>query len=616
MAALTVGALGVVFGDIGTSPLYAMREVFAGAHPLAPSPDRIYGVVSLVFWSLMIVVTLKFVALIMRADNQGEGGIMALISLVQQSPIKTARAKLGLMALGIFGAALFYGDGMITPAVSVLSAIEGMQVVSPSLENLVIPITIGVVTGLFAIQRFGTALVGRMFGPIMAVWFGVLALTGTSEIARHPGILRSLSPTYAAQFLGSEPGTAFLALGSVVLVVTGAEALYADMGHFGRPAIGRAWILAVQPALLLQYAGQGALLLSSPSDVDNPFYRIVPSWGQIPMVVLATIATVIASQAVISGAFSVTRQAVQLGYLPRMAIRHTSATEIGQVYVPAVSWGLFIAVIGLVIGFQSSSNLASAYGIAVTGTLAVDTILAFVVIRMLWKKPLWMVITGATGLLLVDLAFFGANTTKILHGGWFPLVVAALIFIALTTWRRGRELLNERMRSRQIPLDVLIERIVRDPPVRVPGCAVFLASVGTGVPRALLHNLEHNHVLQQKVVLFTARTLNVPFAPDEERLQIEYLGHGLRRVTAAYGFQELPDVPATLRLARDRGLDIDPAGVSYFLNRVSFVSSPIPGMARWRERLFAAMSRNSKSAALFFRIPSEQIVELGMQVDL
>jgi KUP system potassium uptake protein len=616
MAALTIGALGVVFGDIGTSPLYAMREVFAGSHTLAPTPDRVYGVVSLVFWSLMIVVTAKYVAFILRADNHGEGGIMALISLVQGSPIRTRKSKLLLVALGIFGASLFYGDGMITPATSVLSAVEGMEVVNSGLADLVIPITLAVITGLFAIQRYGTGLVGRLFGPVMIVWFTILALTGITEVAGHPGILRALSPSYAAQFAASEPAKAFLALGSVVLVVTGAEALYADMGHFGRGAIRRAWILGVAPALILQYMGQGALILDHPEDVDNPFYRLVPDWGQIPMVFLATLATVIASQAVISGAFSVTRQAIQLGFLPRMGIKHTSSSAMGQIYIPAVSWGLFIAVAGLVLGFRSSSNLASAYGIAVTGTLAVDTILAFVVVRVLWKKPLWLVVIGASFFLAVDLAFFSANTTKIVHGGWFPLAIAAVVFTALTTWRRGRELLGERMRSREIPIDALVDHILKDPPVRAPGCAVFLTAVGKGAPRALLHNLEHNHVLHQKVVFLTARTLNVPIASADERLKIEYLGHGMRRVTALYGFMELPDVPATMREAAAAGLDVDPDNVSYFLNRVTFVPTAIPGMARWRERLFAAMSRNSKSAAHFFKIPSEQIVELGMQVDL
>ena len=616
MAALTVGALGVVFGDIGTSPLYAIREVFDGSHPLAPTPDRVYGVVSLVFWSLMIIVTMKYVWFIMRADNHGEGGIMALISLVQACPLRTRQAKLILVALGIFGASLFYGDGMITPATSVLSAVEGLEVVNSSLQDLVIPITLAVITGLFAIQRHGTHVVGRLFGPVMVLWFTILAITGVSEVAGSPGILRALSPSYAAQFIAADPAKAFFALGSVVLVVTGAEALYADMGHFGRGPIRRAWYVLVFPALLLQYMGQGALLLRHPEDIDNPFYRLVPDWGQIPMVFLATLATVIASQAVISGAFSVTRQAIQLGFLPRMGIKQTSSSEQGQIYIPAVSWGLFIAVAGLVLGFRSSSNLASAYGIAVTGTLAVDTILAFVVARMLWKKSLWLVIVGAAFFLTVDLAFFAANTTKIFHGGWFPLVIAALVFTALTTWRKGRALLAERMKSRGIPIDALVEHIKLDPPVRAPGCAVFLTAVGTGAPRALLHNLEHNHVLHQKVVFFTARTLNVPYAPADQRIMIEYLPLGMRRVTAYYGFAELPDVPATLREAAAKGLDIDPENVSYFVNRVTFVPTKIPGMAPWRERLFAAMSRNSKSAAHFFRIPSERIIELGMQVDL
>ena len=615
-AALTLGALGVVFGDIGTSPLYAMREVFIGSHDLAVTQARVYGVVSLVFWSLMIIVTLKYVAFIMRADNHGEGGIMALISLVQGAPFRTARARAGLIALGIFGAALFYGDGMITPATSVLSAVEGLGVAEPNLDRLVIPITLVIVVGLFAIQRFGTGTVGKLFGPVMVVWFGILATTGVIETAQHPGILRALSPIPGLRFLFNEPGRGFIALGSVVLVVTGAEALYADMGHFGRPAIARAWVFAVLPALLLQYMGQGALILAEPDAVVSPFYRLFPGWAQLPMVLLATMAAVIASQAVISGAFSVTRQAVQLGFLPRMRIRHTSSTEVGQVYVPAVNWGLMVAVVGLVIGFRSSSHLASAYGIAVTGTLAVDTLLAFIVVRLLWRKPLWLVIAGATAFLTVDLTFFAANTTKIVHGGWFPLAIAALVFTALTTWRRGRGLMRERIQEKEIPLANFVRTLSTSPPVRVPGCAVFLTAVEGGTPRALIHNLKHNHVLHQKVVIFTARTLNVPIAPDDARLKVEHLWHGLRRVTASYGFQELPDVPRTLRNAEALGLDIDPDSATYFLNRVSFVSTAKPGMARWRERLFATMSRNSTSAAQFFNIPSEQIAELGMQIDL
>jgi KUP system potassium uptake protein len=615
-AALTLGALGVVFGDIGTSPLYAMREVFVGSHHLAVTQERVFGVVSLVFWSLMVIVTFKYVAFIMRADNQGEGGIMALISLVQGAPFRTARARAGLIALGIFGAALFYGDGMITPATSVLSAVEGLGVAQPSLDRLIIPITLVIIVGLFAIQRFGTGTVGKLFGPVMVVWFGILATTGAIETARHPGILRALSPIPGLRFLFDEPGRGFIALGSVVLVVTGAEALYADMGHFGRPAIARAWVFAVLPALLLQYMGQGALILAEPDAVVSPFYRLFPEWAQLPMVLLATMAAVIASQAVISGAFSVTRQAVQLGFLPRMRIRHTSSTEVGQIYVPAVNWGLMLAVVGLVIGFRSSSHLASAYGIAVTGTLAVDTILAFIVVRLLWHKPLWIVITGAAAFLTVDLTFFAANTIKIVHGGWFPLAIALIVFTALTTWRRGRSLMKERIREKEIPLATFIESLRTNPPIRVPGCGVFLTAVGGGTPRALIHNLEHNHILHQKVVIFTARTLNVPIAPVDGRLQVEHLWHGLRRVTASYGFQEIPDVPETLRAAEALGLDIDPDSATYFLNRVSFVSTPKPGMARWRERLFAMMSRNSTSAAQFFNIPSEQIAELGMQIDL
>jgi KUP system potassium uptake protein len=615
-AALTLGALGVVFGDIGTSPLYSIQTVFSGVHTITPERDTVYGVLSLVFWSLTIIVSIKYVTFIMRADNEGEGGIMALIALVQKSPMRTARAKWGLMALGIFGASLFYGDGMITPAISVLSAVEGLKVASPSLESYVVPFTIVIVVILFAIQRFGTGAVGALFGPVMLIWFTTIGVLGLVEIRHEPEIVKALLPTYAIQFFLDHGLTAFLALGSVVLAVTGAEALYADMGHFGRSPIRRAWFGLVIPALFLNYMGQGALIISNPTYVDNPFYRLVPAWGQLPMVFLATVATVIASQAVISGAFSVTRQAVQLGFLPRLTIRHTSAKEMGQIYVAAINWFLFVAVIALVVGFQSSAHLASAYGIAVTGTLAIDTILFCVVVRMIWRKPLWVAVAAGAGFLFVDLGFFSANLTKIVHGGWFPLLVAAVVFLTLMTWRRGRDTVIARMRESEMPITQFIEEVNEHPPLRVPGSAVFLTATGGGTPRALLHNVEHNHVLHEHVVLFTAQTLGVPHVDEAERLLLEPLGAGIVRVSARYGFQDDPNVPVALAQARTLGLEIDLAETSYFLNHVRIVPTDEPGMPVWRKRLFAGISRNATNAAAFFDLPSDQVVELGTQVEI
>src|SRR3954464_7247059 len=517
---LTAGALGIVFGDIGTSPLYALQATFTEA----ATPDRtgVYGVISLVFWAITLIVSIKYVTFIMRADNEGEGGIMALIARVQTVKLGGRAAKMALIALGIFGASVFYGDGMITPGISVLSALEGLKGAAPALESVVIEITLAIITVLFLIQRFGTGAVGRLFGPVMAVWFTILAVAGAAQVVHHPGLLRAISPTYGASFLVNHGGVAFAALGSVVLTVTGAEALYADMGHFGRRPIRRAWFAVVFPALILNYMGQGALILRRPDAVDNPFFLLFPHWSRLPMVFLATIATVIASQAVISGAFSVTRQAVQLGFLPRLTILHTSRQEVGQVYVPAVNWGIYVAVAALVVGFGSAEHLASAYGIAVTGTLAIDTVLFFVVVRMLWHKPLWLVILGGGAFLTVDLTFFAANLPKVLHGGWFPLLIALVIFVVLTTWQRGREIVTRNRTEEEGPLRAFIEEVhAMDPPAyRPPRTGVFLNPSIDTTPLALRANLEHNRAVHENVVIVSVQTLRVPHVPAEERVSI------------------------------------------------------------------------------------------------
>ena len=624
MAALTVGALGVVFGDIGTSPLYALHTVFSADHHAVPA-DRagVYGVVSLVLWAITIIVSLKYVTLIMRADNHGEGGIMALIALLRGVDLGSARAKAALVALGIFGASLFYGDGMITPAISVLSAVEGLEVTAPGMRSLVVPITLVILTVLFAVQHLGTGAVGRWFGPVMGVWFALLAVTGLHEVVLHPGILRAVSPTYAVAFLLDHGSVGFLALGSVVLTVTGAEALYADMGHFGRPAIRRAWFSLVFPALALNYAGQGALVLRSPHAIEQPFFLLMPHWARLPVVLLATLATVIASQAVISGAFSVTRQAVQLGFLPRLVIRHTSRSEAGQVYVPAVNWGLFVAVVALVVGFGSSARLAAAYGIAVTGTLAIDTLLFFCVVRGLWRKPLWLAASGAAGFLAVDLAFLAANVPKVLHGGWFPLVVAAGAFTIMSTWRRGRTIVTRNRAAQEGPLQDFVDHVhaLRPPVRRSAGTGVFLNADRTTTPLALRANLEHNKVLHRTVVIVTVEALNVPHVPAGERLSVDDLGFGddgISHLTARFGFQDDIDLPATLRRAEDAGLEgsVDLGEPSWFLSKMELVPTRAPGMARWRKHLFLALSRNAGSPAAYFGLPADRVIVMGSQIEL
>ena len=624
MAALTLGALGVVFGDIGTSPLYAVHTVFtANHHAVHASPGEVYGVISLVLWSITMIVSVKYVSFILRADNGGEGGIMALTALLQGARLKSA-TKLTLITLGIVGASLFYGDGVITPAISVLSAVEGLKVAAPSLGSLVLPITVAVLTMLFAIQRYGTKLIGSLFGPVMAIWFGALALIGVVEIAQHPGVMRALSPTYGAQFFLDHGGVAFVALGSVVLAVTGAEALYADMGHFGRPPIRRAWFLLVFPALTLNYLAQGSLVLRSPKGIANPFFLLFPAWAQLPMVFLATVATVIASQSVISGAFSVTRQAVQLGFLPWLTIRHTSEREIGQIYVPAINLSLFVAVVAIVIAFGSSAALASAYGVAVTGTFILNTILFLAVARLLWHKPKRLIALGAAVFLTVEVAFFAANLTKVAHGGWLPLAIAFTGFTVLKTWRKGRDIVTVNRSREEGPLRDFIDKLdARDYPVqRVPGTAVFLNANPKTAPLALRANVEHNHVLHERVIIVSIETVPVPHVSDVDRLVADHLGHpadGITGLTARFGFQDEPNVPATLRLASERHLlesTIDVDHASYFLSQITIVPTDAPGMSSWRKRLFLTMTHNAANPAVYFRLPDDRTVTMGERIDL
>ncbi|WP_202519369.1 potassium transporter Kup [Streptomyces sp. SID1034] len=623
-AALALGALGVVFGDIGTSPLYSVQTVFtADNHRVQTHPVEVYGVISLVFWAITVIVSVKYVTFILRADNDGEGGIMALTALLQNHSFKTRRGKAVLIALGIFGASLFYGDGIITPAISVLSAVEGVKVATPALSHLVVPITLTVLTVLFVIQRYGTGLVGKLFGPVMALWFTVLAAAGINGISKNPAILRALSPTYAVAFIAEHGMVAFVALGAVVLAVTGAEALYADMGHFGRPPITRAWFLVVFPALTLNYLGQGAVILRTPSAAENPFFLIVPGWARIPMVLLATVATIIASQSVISGAFSVTRQAVQLGFLPRMTIRHTSEREVGQVYSPAINWILYVAVVALVLGFESSAGLASAYGVAVTGTFVLNSVLFLAVARSLWEKPRWLVALGGTVFLTVEVAFFLANLTKITHGGWLPLLVAGAVFTVLLTWRRGRIIVTRNRTREEGPLLEFVERLrTLEPPVhRVPGTAVFLNANPDTTPLALRANVEHNHVLQQRVIIMHIQVRNVPHVPVGDRLTSSNLGFdddGISGLDASFGFQDEPNVPAALHLAVKTGhlTAQDLEEVTYFLSRITLVQSKQRNMAAWRKKLFLTISHNSAHPVTYFGLPISRSISMGEQIPL
>ena len=625
VAALVLGALGVVFGDIGTSPLYALQTVFAvDNHAVHTTSADVYGVVSLVFWSITIVVSIKYVTFVMRADNDGEGGIMALTSLLQGAPIRSRRAKVTLVTLGILGASLFYGDGVITPAISVLSAVEGLKVAAPSIDEMVIPITVAVLTALFTLQRLGTGLVGRLFGPVMAVWFVVIGILGLGEVVPHPEILKALLPSYGVRFFIDHPGVAFIALGSVVLAVTGAEALYADMGQFGRSPIRRAWFFAVFPALTLNYLGQAALIVRSPEVIRNPFYLLVPGWGRLPMVVLATVATVIASEAVISGAFGVTKQAMQLGFLPRMSIRHTSSHVEGRVYAPAANWILFAAVVALVLGFGSATALGSAYGVAVTGTFFLNTILFLAVARVLWRTRPALIALGAVAFGTVELAFFSSTLTKILHGGWVPLAVAAIVFGLLTTWHRGREVVIEKRSRKEGSLRAFVAALKsqRSRIYRVPGTAVFLNADPRTTPMALRANFAHNHVLHENVVVLTVMVDRVPHVPPRDRLYADELGDpadGLCVIAARLGYHDIADIPALLRLAASQGLlereaDFDHA--SYFVSRTSLVRTNAHGMQRCRKRLFLVLWRNSGSPIEYFRLPEDRTVMVGEQLEI
>jgi KUP system potassium uptake protein len=613
---LALGALGVVYGDIGTSPLYALRECFHGPHAIAPTAENVHGVLSLVFWSLLIVISIKYLAFVMRADNRGEGGILALLALVRSDAKDGRHRHLALLGMGIFGAALLYGDGMITPAISVLSALEGLSIATPFFEPYILPLTVVILVGLFVVQSRGTARVGAVFGPIMLLWFTTLGILGLVSIASYPRVLSSVNPIDAFTFFRANGWHGFLILGTVFLVVTGGEALYADMGHFGRKPIRFAWFSLVLPALFLNYFGQGALLLRDSSHAVNPFFHLAPAWSLIPMVILATAATVIASQAVISGAFSLTRQAVQLGYSPRVRIEHTSHEEIGQIYVPSTNWALMVATIVLVLEFRTSSNLAAAYGVAVTSTMVITTALAYFVARHRWGFSLPASLGITAFFLVFDLAFFTSSLVKVPHGGWVPLVIALAIFILMTTWKRGRDILRVRLQERSLPFQEFLTRIEAERPTRIRRAAVFLSGDPTGTPPALIHNLEHNEVLHQPVVLLTVETEEVPYVPSSERLEVVPLGAGFHRAIARYGFMQDPSVPEIVARMTQHGLHLRMDETTFFLGGENVVPTRLPGMAIWREKLFALMTRNALRATDFFRIPPSRVIEVRMQVEI
>ena len=612
---LALGALGIVFGDIGTSPLYALRESFAGHEGIDVTEANVLGILSLIFWSLVVVISIKYLALVMRADNHGEGGILALTALIGGASSQVGRRR-WLIYLGLFGTALLYGDGVITPAISVLSAVEGVEVATPVLRPYVIPIAVIIIVGLFLIQHRGTGAIGSVFGPVMAVWFVVLAVLGLAQIVRHPNVLMAINPGHAVSFFAHNAGFGFLALGSVFLVVTGGEALYADMGHFGRKPIQQAWFVLVLPALLINYFGQGALLIADPSAIDSPFYRMAPTWALYPLVILATVATVIASQALISGAFSLTRQAVSLGYLPRVRILHTSAAEIGQIYIPSVNYLLMLACVGLVFGFRTSGNLAAAYGVAVTATMVITTLLFHAVAVDRWGWNRWAAGVVIAALLGVDLAFFGANLFKVPDGGWFPLLVGVVVFSGLTTWKTGRRLVAERTRRGQLPIERFIESLAKNRPGRVPGTAVYMFAEAGPTPPALIANVRHNETVHERVVIVSVHTADIPHVSQARRARVHDLGEGFFQVVLRFGFQDDPDVPAALASIVAIGFGFQLGDASFFLARETIIPSPADGMVAWREHLFALMHRNATSAAQYFRLPARDVIELGIQVEI
>ncbi len=615
LAALTLGAIGVVYGDIGTSVLYALKEVFGSGH-VPFTPENVYGILSIFFWTLTTIVSVKYVTLVLRADNHGEGGLVAMLALASQSVKDKPQLRKVLLMVGIFGTCLFYGDGVITPAISVLSAVEGLEVVSPAFTKAVIPLTLVILFGLFVVQKRGTTGIGKFFGPITLVWFACISFLGVYHIATQPEILWAISPYYAVKFIWDFPGITFIILGAVVLCVTGGEALYADMGHFGKKPIRLAWFSIVMPSLTLNYFGQGALLLSNPEAVKNPFFMMAPDWALIPLVGLATLATVIASQALITGAFSVTKQVIQLGYLPRLQVQHTSVKETGQIYMPFVNWGLFVLIVLAVALFKSSSNLAAAYGIAVCTDMLITTVLTFFVIRYSWNLPLSLCI-GATGFFFaVDFAFWASNLLKLFEGGWFPLVIGGGIFLLMITWSDGRRLLNDSLKADSFSLVDFLEAIFVAPPARVEGTAVFLTAETGNVPNALLHNLKHNKVLHRQNLFVTVRSHEVPWIGMNKRLEIEPLGHDCWQVIVNYGFKNDPNLPQALESLKGHGAELDPMSTSYFLSRDIVIPTIGGGMATWREKLFAQMHLNASAAAEFLKLPNNSVVELGSKIEI
>ncbi len=610
-----MGAIGVVYGDIGTSVLYSIKEVFAGGH-VPFTPDNVYGILSIFFWTLTVIVSLKYVTLVLRADNNGEGGLIAMLALASTAVQDKPRLKRVLLLVGIFGTSLFYGDGVITPAISVLSAVEGLEVISPNFTKAVVPTTLVILFGLFAVQKHGTTGIGKFFGPITIVWFACIALLGVSQIVTHPEILFALSPHYALMFIWANPGVTFIILGAVVLCVTGAEALYADLGHFGKKPIRLAWFFIVMPSLVLNYFGQGALLLSNPAAVKNPFFMMAPDWALLPLVALATLATVIASQALITGAFSVTKQAIQMGYLPRLRIEHTSVRDTGQIYLPFVNWALFVTIVLAVVMFRSSSNLAAAYGIAVCTDMLITTILTFYVIRYGWKYPLALCIAATSVFFIVDFAFFASNLMKLFAGGWFPLVIGGGVFTLMITWKEGRRLLNEKLRSDAIDLPGFLDSVFVSPPQRVAGTAVFMTAEPGIVPNALLHNLKHNKVLHEQNVFVTVRNHEVPWIGMDKRLEVESLGHDCWQVNVHYGFKNDLDLPKALQQIKNRGCQLEPMTTSYFLSRDTVIPTIGKGMSQWREKLFAQMHHNASGAADFLNLPNNSVVELGSKIEI